>query len=145
MTISYIEKGRWLHKAVETAGYNLICKDGVWESDNDSVVQGIIDSFDPLPEAKKEAANKVKKVAASKIASLYPFIDPDGAEAIGLYNFAEDLYLSISEAARNPLSGRLLELKNIYDAAVAAISDINTATDWKELERYDAINTPIWP
>jgi len=143
--INYIEKGKWLHDAITEAGYTLTQKGLTWESSNDVEVQAIIDTFDPLPFAREEAKKRVKQVGATKIANIYPFINADSAEAVGLYDFAYDLYMSTVPSGREPLSGNLLALKGVYDAAVAAISVINGMTDWEAVRDYDAINTPDWP
>lgn len=50
--IDYIEKGPGLHAAIRAAGHWLREENGVLVSSNDVAVQAIIDSYDPLPEAK---------------------------------------------------------------------------------------------
>ena len=151
--INYTEKGSSLHNAVNEAGYYLIANtnDQAFDSDGnqspeiDTAVQLIIDSYDPLPEAKAEAISRVKITASLKAAEIYPFIDGETDQAVGLYQFASDLYLSTIPAARENLSGGLLAFKNVHDAAVSAISDINAMTDWQLVNAYDAVGTPLWP
>lgn len=46
--INYIERGIELHQFIEEQGYRLWNEDGVWFSTDDTVVQGLIDSFDPV-------------------------------------------------------------------------------------------------
>lgn len=58
--IAYAEKGRGLHDAIAAAGHWLIEQDGVWVSSDDQAVQAIIDSFDPLPEAKAAKWEQIK-------------------------------------------------------------------------------------
>ncbi len=92
-----------------------------------------------------EAKDRVKKVGAEKVATIYPFINANSTEALSLYDLVSDLYLSIVPAAREPLSGNLLLFKQIYDAAKDAITDINLMTDVSLVQAYDAVNTPTWP
>ena len=143
--INYIEKGANLHAEIENSGYRLWQLDDVFYSDNDEAVQLIIDNYDPLPKSKIDTKSRVKQEASKRVAVIYPFIDPTSEHAIGLYDFTTDIYLSIKAASRNALSGRLLEFKNIYDAAQSAISDIDSMIDWQAIDDYDAVNTPTWP
>lgn len=64
--ILYIEKGANLHKAISNAGYTIYKLDGSWVSSDDTAVQAIIDRYDPLPEAKAEALQRVKEASATK-------------------------------------------------------------------------------
>lgn len=145
MAITYTEKGIWLHEAINEAGHSLSQVDGVWQSSDDVAVQAIIDSFDPLPHAKAEKIKQIKEEAASRASSIYSFLETDPKQAVDFYNFAEDLYLSISAGSREPLSGRLLSFKNVKDAATAAIATVNAETDWTVVMAYDVVNTPAWP
>jgi hypothetical protein len=52
--INYIEKGIGLHNMIEESGHTLSNLDGVWVSDDDVVVQGIIDAYTPDPLADLE-------------------------------------------------------------------------------------------
>jgi hypothetical protein len=142
--INYVEKGNGLHIAIGEAGYNLRDVNGVWQSSDDVAVQAIIDGYDPLPLEKEIAIERVKLEASKHAAVIYPFIDPESDQAIGLYNFAEDLYLATVAGSRETLSGRLLTFKGVHDTAVAAIADINSMTDWLLAQAYDEVNTPAW-
>jgi hypothetical protein len=57
--INYIEKGKYLGYAIISAGFKWEHLDGEWQSNNDSEVQVIIDTFNPLPYAQKEHINLV--------------------------------------------------------------------------------------
>ena len=57
--ITYIEKGHFLHKAVNDAGHKLEDKDGVWISSDDNAVQLIINNFEPLEDERKEAKKRL--------------------------------------------------------------------------------------
>lgn len=111
----------------------------------DQTVIDLINAFDVTPFIRNEAKSRVKLVAARKSAEIYSFIDASTEEAIGLYRFAADLYLSILPAARNTLPARLANFKAVYDAAIAALADLDAITDLTALRNYDAENTPLWP
>jgi hypothetical protein len=150
MSITYTEKGIWLHEEISNQGHSLIESDGIWISSNDIAVQAIIDSFDPLPIAKDTKRKELKVEAATRANSIYSFITPgnediDASDAQSFYDFAEDLYLSISPGSREALSGRLLQFKNLRDAAAAAVVSINALTDWQVVMAYDVVNDPTWP
>ena len=134
--INYIEKSPRMHDAIVAAGYWLRQYDRVWVSSDDTAVQAIIDNYDPLPDAKKDAKQRIKKEASNRTAEIYPNSDP---------KLAVDLYLSIKPEARKPLSGDLLLFKEIYEVVKAAIITINTMTDWKLVDAYDAANILPWP
>ncbi|WP_430009967.1 hypothetical protein [Methylophaga lonarensis] len=63
--IDYVEKGRWLHQAIEAAGHWLMQLNGDWASSDDGIVQGMIDAFDPLPFAQTEAIEKINTAAGA--------------------------------------------------------------------------------
>ncbi|RME58088.1 hypothetical protein D6779_07220, partial [Candidatus Parcubacteria bacterium] len=77
--INYVEKGIWLHQEIARQGHVLQMVDGVWQSDNDAVVQQIIDSFDPLPHARAEAEKMIDE-AAGQARARYITVAP-GQEA----------------------------------------------------------------
>ena len=73
--IDYIEKGYGLHKIIGESGLSLEQLDGVWVSSDDIAVQAIIDAYDPLPEAKTEAKERIRDQSnsvASKDNDKYP-------------------------------------------------------------------------
>lgn len=151
--INYIEKGHGLHRAIGAAGYDLKANSNDEAYDNagkqsaeiDVIVQAIIDNYSISDEYKTKTIARLKIEASKRAALIYEFIDPTTKQAVGLYNFASDLYLSTISASRNPLTGRLLAFKSIHDAAISAISDINAMTDWQLIDAYDVVNTPVWP
>jgi len=136
--INYIEYGIRFHDFIKESGHSLIQKDGEWISSDDVAVQALIDNYDPLSEAKTDAKQRVTLHASQLVADIYPFINPEKEEAVGLYHFTTDLYLSIKSASRNALSGRLLEFKGIYDTAQVKIAEVNAMTDWQLVDAYDA-------
>tara|TARA_R110000796_G_scaffold29892_1_gene80275 strand:+ start:843 stop:1361 length:519 start_codon:yes stop_codon:yes gene_type:complete len=69
-------KGKYLIEEIESQGYKMENRDGIVLSSNDVAVQAIIDSFDPLPEAKKEQIDLVNKTAGesrTKYVTNIPF------------------------------------------------------------------------
>ncbi len=143
--INYTEKGIWLHEEIGNQGHSLIEKDGIWIASNDTAVQGIIDSFDPLPFVKTAKRKEVKLEAAKRLSTIYDFVDDDPKRALSFYEFSKDIYLSIKVSSRSNLQPRLQQYKDIYDAASAAISDIDLITDWEVVSAYDVVATPLWP
>jgi len=135
--INYSEKGAGLHQAITDAGHKMTNRNGIWVSKNEAAVQAIIDAYDPLPEAKARARKLVLKEASKRVAAIYPFINPEKDEAIGLYNFTLDMYKLIKPASRNALTGNLLAFKGIYDTAKQKNAGINAMTDWKLIDALD--------
>lgn len=73
--INYIEKGSGLHGAITKNSHYLKQVDGTWVSSDDVAVQAIIDSYDPLPDARTEAkARLVAQVneATAELEAAYP-------------------------------------------------------------------------
>ncbi len=143
MTINYIEKGHFLHDEIKRQGFSLFQKDDVWIADNDAAVQNIINTFDPLPEAKKEKRKELKTEAMNRAVSVYEFIED--IEPVSFFQFAEDLFTSILPAARDTLKPNLLALKDIRDTANDAIDAINALATLNTVLSYDVINDPTWP
>ena len=136
MAINYIEKGHRLHLAIGEAGHSLSQIDGVWISSDDVAVQAIIDAFDALPEAQADARERVKIEATKRTAELYPFINPEKDEALGLYQFTADLLTHLN--ATSGLTGNLLAFQTIRNTAQTKIAEINALTDWQQADSYDA-------
>jgi len=133
-----------INEEIARQGYKKFSRDGVWWADDEVAVQAIIDNFDHVAYAKPLTKTRIIKEASKRVAEIYPFINPEKEEAIGLYEFAIDLYLSTIPAAREVLSGRLLQFKNIHDKAQAAIAVIEASTDWQFILDYDAVTGPGW-
>ena len=132
MIESYIEKGIYLHNAIEAAGHSLTEVDGIWFSSDDVIVQDIIDTFDPLPDAQSSARLRVKQHAAGLVSDIYPHIDPNATDVVSFYNYTVDMWQG------GALPTRLQSLKDIRDIAVAKIAEINALTDWQLADSYDA-------
>jgi len=111
---------------------------------NDADIQTLVDGYDPLPYEKAQAQERILLEASKRAAAIYTFIDPTRDQAIGLYQFASDLYTSIVPTSREVLSGRLLQFKDVHDKAQAAIAQVNLMTDFLLVRAYDAVNDPGW-
>ena len=135
MSINYIEKGAFLHETIRKAGYSLRQENGVWVPSNDAAVQAIIDSFNPLPDQKKDKIAKIKATGLTRIQSVFPAIQTFDDLAL-----IRELYLSIAAAARLPTSNwqRMID---IYTAGRNAVIAVNSATTKAQV---DAV-TPAWP
>ncbi|RLD02261.1 MAG: hypothetical protein DRI65_15045 [Chloroflexota bacterium] len=137
--INYIEKGYRQHGHIESQGHWLVQQDGVWTSDDDAVVQPLMDAYDPLPDAKYDAIQRVNLHATGLIADVYGFINEDNPqEAKGLVDFITDIYGLIVPAAREDITGRLLETKTVNDNRQAKVIEVNALTTWQECDAYDA-------
>lgn len=160
--INYPNKGQWIKKALQDAGYYVSRTDGVFHvygvggrmdhPDDVTAAQAICDSFDPLPFAKAAKKKQIKAVAASKVAVIYAFVveeDEDtqtaASDIASFYDFASDIYTSILPSARDTLALRLQSFKGIRDAAADAIAVVNAMSDWETVMAYDAQTDPVWP
>ncbi len=140
MAINYIEKGSGLHAAITAAGHWLRQVDGgVWISDNDAVVQAIIDAYNALPDAKITKVNEIKAEALRRIQLLFPAISD--MEALAL---VREQWLSIAPAARQatPSFQRMID---IYQAAKNAATVVNGYTAVSQVAGYSAATDPAWP
>ena len=114
-----------------------------YHADPKPTEQDVLDN--ELGWSQEEAKSRVKLEGAKRIALVYPFIDSTSESALALYDMVRDIYFLIVPAAREPLTGSILELKNTFDAATNAIADISLMTDVTLVQNYDAVNTPNWP
>ena len=138
MSVNYIEKTYRLHKQISEQGFALKKVDNVWTSSDDVAVQSIIDSYDPLPEAKADARQRVKLEESKRVNQLFSFIDPEKDEAIDFVNFVIDIYNLIVPQARAALPQSFVDLQAIRTTALAKIAEVNALTDWQLADSYDA-------
>ena len=103
------------------------------------------DGAETLVYTKNEKIKETKIHAAKLIYNIYPFVPRTLGSVVGFYDYTTDMYLTTIAAAREPLTGRLLELKNIHDAAVDIIAEINALTTIAEVEAYDVEGSTLWP
>lgn len=134
--IKYTEKGPKLHEAIRRAGHTLRERNGVWESSNDTAVQAIIDSFDPLPDYKAEKIEAIKAEGLARIHQTFEAIT-----SFDQLDLIRELYLSILPAARTSPTARWQRMVNIWQAGRAAITQVRNATTQAQV---DAV-TPAWP
>ena len=148
MTINYVEKGHWLPDEIGRQGYHLTQRDGTHVSTDDVAVQAIIDSFDPLPNAKADKIAELNLEAGKRVDDIYGFLPGDREntnpkDVQGFYDFVIDIVGMIPSP--NPITGRLAELKAVRDVMQATKGQINAQTDWQAIMAYDVVNTPSWP
>lgn len=130
--IIYTEYGIRLHEFIKESGHSLTEKDGVWISSDDVAVQAIINNYDPLPPAQADAKERLGQHASSLVHNIYPFVDAEKSDAIGIYNFATDIY-----SGGLPLPNRLQQLKDIRDTYIIKRDEIDALTDWELADAYD--------
>lgn len=68
----------------------------------------------------------------------------DHIQSLDQVRLIQDQYLAVKPDARQPLSGRLLTLKQTRDAAMDAMLTIRSLTG-DALETYDVKTQPEWP
>ena len=137
---------RGIYDHLTSLGYEYFWVDGGLQINSSNLTEllNAANSYDPLPYVKNLMIEKIKQESRVRANALYSFIDPEVGEAESFYQFAEDIYLSISPGSREPLSGSLLAFKNIKDARVAAIATINGYTTEAQVDAYDPVNDPAW-
>ena len=150
--INYTEKGYGVHIAINEAGHSLSQVDGVWTSSDDTAVQAIIDSYDPLPEAQAEALEKVKDASATKRLEFvtqaagkdaeYTFkaqeaeqYETDGT--VGIYMQGRiDATGETADAVAKEWSSKALNWKRVCATLSGledkASADINNETSWQQ-------------
>lgn len=133
--INYTEKGPGLHDAIAAAGHWLEQRSGLWVSSDDTAVQAIINSYNPLPSYKTAKINAIKADGLSRVQSTFPAIRD--FEDLALIR---ELWLSILVAARaaTPTWQRMIDT---YTAGKNAIATVNAATTQAQV---DAV-VPAWP
>lgn len=141
--ITYIEKGKGLHKAIKDAGHTveqIIRSNGSseWISSDDIAVQAIIDSYDELADAKKEKREELAAEWLLRIRTRYPQID--SRKEIKMFM---DLWDSSRPAATiNPRWQFAVNLETAFDNARATINGYTTLT---QVRAYNVVTMPTWP
>ena len=98
----------------------------------------LIAAYNPLQTVRREAKTRVKLEFSVRVNELYPYIAPDMEEAMVFYEDKVEGYNLVKPAARNPITGKFLQLKELYDTAKAKIVEVNSMNDWQAIEAYDA-------
>lgn len=157
MSINYTEKGRGMHEAIAAAGHWLMQQDGQWVSSNDEAVQAVIDSFDPLPEARRakwlqvQAERDRRKGGGVAVAGYVFHSDPDSRiQQLGLVMMGESMpaglmwktvggqYVQMSPA----LALQIFQATAASDQAIFAAGELHrntiySLTDLNEVVSYD--------
>lgn len=154
--IQYTEKGYGLHAAIRAAGHWLREENAAWVSSDDEAVQAIIDSFDPLPEAKAAKWSKVqaerdrRKFAGYLAAGNRFHSDPDSrTQQLGLvimgagvppiqWRTLDGTYVTMTQQ----LAGAIFTATAMGDTAIFAAGEAHRAaiyalTDLAAIEAYD--------
>lgn len=146
--IKYIEKGAGLHQIIVDSGQFLIEKtdrDGskVWESSDDALVQDIIDSYDPLPDAQDQARRAVSKAAGQARERVTPLDAGQVATYLEKYNVSlqcrddgypennKDNYKYLTVVMKNK---SVIESSEENKLKAAADLIINTRNQWNEID-----------
>lgn len=154
--INYIEKGKSLHEAIEAAGQTLIQVDRIWISSDDTIVQAIIDSHNPLPIEQERAKIRIvaeAEEAVSSLTSRYPRFEIDTfpyqrAEALAFQadsNAVTPIIDKIAERrgkTRTQVASRILAKVAQFEALTSDYvghrhkleDDIDSETDWTKLK-----------
>jgi hypothetical protein len=117
--ITYIEKGIWMHDAVRAAGFRLWNDNGVWQSDNDTAVQAIINSFNPLSFAQQEAIASINAAVQAKLAKVVAAY-PDLETATWWRQVAEAEAFTANPSATTTMLSTIASTSNQTVAAVAS-------------------------
>lgn len=124
-----------LDEAIAAAGQKAYWEDGRLVVSDEAAVQKIIDSYDPLPYAKREKKRRIAEEALERVKMLFPAI-----ESYAQLELEVERWLSISPAARSPT----VSYKRLIDtvlAARSAFSEVNGATTLSAVESVK----PKWP
>lgn len=129
---------RGLRRHLKENGIKYTVLDRMVHFSDETLALQLTDVYNPLPTVKKEARTRVKLEFSKRVNVMYPYIAADMEEAMTFYEDKVESYNLIKPAARNPITGNLLLLKDLYDIAKAKIVEINNESDWQVIEAYDA-------
>lgn len=144
--INYIEKGIWLHREIERQGHTLVCVTDeagakVFVSSDDVAVQLIIDTFDPLPEAKLSKIEELRAEGLRRANLIYQ--DDALFPTISSIQLILDIDSTYSRpGARASRIQGLIDLQTAFDTIK---NQINAQTDLATLEAFDLSSHPAWP
>jgi len=134
-------KNKWIIPVIEAAGHSVWTHDGIVLSTDDAAVQLIIDTYDPLSEAKLEKIEELKIEGLRRANLIYDDEDKVFASvaAIELLIDIDATYdRSVSPATRLVSVNQLL---NTFKTARTAINSLNTLV---EIEGYNVTIDPGW-
>lgn len=146
--ITYSNPNKFTNAAIDDAGYSIAWNGTEFVPDNpanEAAIQSIIDTFDPLPDAKLDKIEELKAEAAKRCAEIYPHFGTNPTDVASHMQQMIDQYALILPAAQVALSGNPLAIKNIRDVYQSTVTQINAQTDWLAVMAYDVVNTPAWP
>jgi len=129
--ITYTEKGIGLHDAIHAAGHSLKHANGVWVSSDDTAVQAIIDSYDPIIKARADKITELKAEGLRRANLVYGDEVFVSVGAIKLLMDIDDTYTRPGAPA-----ARLVSVNQVITMFNTKKAVINAAT-LAEVESYD--------
>lgn len=137
--IDYIEKGEYLHKAIRNAGHFLRKHNGAWLSDNDVAVQAIIDTFDPLPDAK---INKIEELKIEGLRQANLVYGDNVFASVSAIELLIDIDATYDRSV-TPAS-RLIAVNGVINTFKTERAGINTMNSMVDIQNYDVTTDPAW-
>ena len=116
-------------------GYTLERKNNVWISSDDTAVQTIVDSYDPVPATKKIKIQLLKDEFVRRAGLIFSAI-----ESFDQIELMVEQWLSIVPAARSA-TVEFQSLIDLYVLAKAEATTLNALTDQEVIWAY---NTEGW-
>ncbi len=144
ITAAFIDEG--LHELLESAGFAVHFRDNELlgtriDGGNyiDAECQVVIDSYDPLPHAKRDKIRELKVEGLSRVQSVFPAI-----KNFDDLDLVREQYLSVAPAARQPTTDFQTAI-DIVGAGRSAVVAINALNDYSSVIAYDVVLSPAWP
>lgn len=148
--INYVEKGHWLHTAISDAGYRFYnphnpVPDVDYDSADESAIQAIIDSFDPLPFARTDANDSIKLASVAKRLEYVTVAPGKDAEYKDKEAEADEYYASTTvgvymQARMDLTSETALQVADTWNdkgsARVVVTSKIGAIEDKARMDMY---------
>jgi len=142
---NYNDTDGGLLQAILDAGYTIREIDGVMVSSNDVAVQAIVDSYDPLPYAKKLKRGMLRTEYRNKLMLVYPDAEEMTESHFDVVvDIAFDVFRSVIGSSRSPNA----DWQNVIDIRQARRNirtELNALTTIEEVRAYDVVNNPLWP
>lgn len=163
MALSYMEKGSGLHRALKQAGLRLQWRediqDWVYNPADETAIQGVIDNFDPIVDAKMYKKNDIKAEAVTRAGEFIPFVRSfrnllrgiRGITNAEASKVAYDLMMHDRQIQQNltgPAKAGDVQwdgMLAVQSAAKDAMDAVDALTLIADVESYDEENTPVWP
>ncbi len=121
MSLTYINKGKWLFDAIAAAGYRLAFVNGQWSYNlaDEAAIQNIINTFNPLPLAQADAIKQINaavQVKLAKVTAAYPDLEV----STWPQQMAEAQAFTANAAASTPMLSAIATASNQTVAVLAS-------------------------